>query len=120
MATTTIDRTQTPIWLRVAEFVLAALIYFALARASLYFASLNASATPIWPPTGLAIALLLLRGNTLAPAIIIGAFAANYAVTPSVPTAALIAFGNGQKPSSRHCCCSVGPKANMFSNHQSA
>ncbi len=95
MATTTIDRTQTPIWLRVGELVLAALVYFALARASLYFASLNASATPIWPPTGLAIALLLLRGNALVPAIIVGAFAANYAVTPSIPTAALIAFGNG-------------------------
>ncbi|MEQ1817090.1 MAG: MASE1 domain-containing protein [Terricaulis sp.] len=94
MVTATIDRTETPIWLRVGEIVLAALIYFALARASLYFASLNASATPIWPPTGLAIALLLMRGNMLLPAIIAGAFAANYAVTPNIPTAAIIAVGN--------------------------
>lgn len=95
MATTTLDRTETPIWVRAGEILLAALVYFALARASLYFASLNVSATPIWPPTGLAIALLLVRGNALLPAIIAGAFAANYAVTPSLPTAAIIALGNG-------------------------
>lgn len=94
MVTATIDKTETPVWLRVGEIVLAALIYFALARACLYFASLNASATPIWPPTGLAIALLLMRGNMLLPAILAGAFAANYAVTPNIPTAAIIAIGN--------------------------
>lgn len=94
MTATALDRTKTPVWLRVGEIVLAALIYFALARASLSFASLNASATPIWPPTGLAIALLLMRGNMLLPAIAAGAFAANYAVTPQVTTAAAIAIGN--------------------------
>lgn len=94
MTATALDRTETPIWARALEIILAALIYFALARASLYFASLNASATPIWPPTGLAIALLLLRGNLLLPAIFAGAFAANYAVTPELSTAAMIAAGN--------------------------
>ena len=94
MTAVALDRTETPIWLRVGEIVLAAVVYFALARASLYFASLNASATPIWPPTGLAIALLLVRGNTLLPAILAGAFAANYAVTPQFTTAAAIAIGN--------------------------
>ncbi|MBX3428975.1 MAG: MASE1 domain-containing protein [Hyphomonadaceae bacterium] len=94
MTATALDRSATPVWLRVGEIILAALIYFALARASLYFASLNASATPIWPPTGLAIALLLLRGNMLLPAIAVGAFAANYAITPQISTAAIIAIGN--------------------------
>lgn len=94
MTATALDKTETPVWLRVGEIVLAALIYFALARASLYFASLNASATPIWPPTGVAIALLLMRGNMLAPAILAGAFAANYAVTPQIATAGFISLGN--------------------------
>ncbi len=94
MTATALDRTETPVWLRVGEIALAALVYFALARASLYFASLNASVTPRWPPTGLAIALLLLRGNVLLPAIAIGAFAANYAVTPQIATAGIIAIGN--------------------------
>ena len=94
MTATALDRTETPVWLRVGEIALAALVYFALARASLYFASLNASVTPIWPPTGLAIALLLLRGNVLLPAVAIGAFAANYAITPQIVTAGIIAIGN--------------------------
>ena len=94
MAATALETTERPIWLRVGEIAVAALVYFALARASLYFASLNASATPIWPPTGLAIALLLMRGNWLLPAVAIGAFAANYLVTPSIITAAAISLGN--------------------------
>ncbi|MEZ5956010.1 MAG: MASE1 domain-containing protein [Hyphomonadaceae bacterium] len=94
MATAALDRPETPVWVRVIEIILAALIYVALARASLHFATLNASTTPIWPPTGLAIALLLMRGNINLLAIAIGAFAANYVVTPEIPTAALIATGN--------------------------
>lgn len=94
MATAAIDKTETPIWLRIGEIILAALIYFALARASLHFASLNASATPIWPSAGLAIALLLLRGKWLLPAITTGAFAANFMVTPEIATAGVIAIGN--------------------------
>lgn len=82
------------IWMRVGEFLLAAALYFLLARASLTFASLNLSVSPIWPPTGLAIALVLVRGNTLLPAILVGAFAANYVTTPSAFTAAAIATGN--------------------------
>jgi signal transduction histidine kinase len=80
--------------MRLGEIALAAAAYFALARASLFFASLNASATPIWPPTGLAIALVLVRGNILLPAVLIGALAANFATTPSLLTAGLIAVGN--------------------------
>jgi integral membrane sensor domain MASE1 len=95
MTAVSADRADTPVWLRVGEIVLAGLIYFALARGSLMFASLNASATPIWPPTGLAIALLLVRGNSLLPAIVLGAFAANYMTTPSIATSAAIAIGNG-------------------------
>jgi signal transduction histidine kinase len=95
MTAVSADRAVTPVWLRVGEIVLAGLVYFALARGSLMFASLNASATPIWPPTGLAIALLLLRGNSLLPAIVLGAFAANYMTTPSIATSAAIAIGNG-------------------------
>ncbi len=95
VTTASLDRADTPVWLRVGEIVLAGVIYFALARGSLMFASLNASATPIWPPTGLAIALLLVRGNYHLPAIMLGAFAANFVTTPSILTSAAIAIGNG-------------------------
>ena len=54
----------------------------------------NASATPVWPPTGLAIALMLVRGPTMLTAIFLGAFAANFATTPHVLTFGAIALGN--------------------------
>jgi signal transduction histidine kinase len=83
-----------PLWRRAAETLAATLVYVVLARASLSFASLNASVTPVWPPTGLAIALVLVRGNLMLAAVFAGAFIANFATTPSIPTAAAIAAGN--------------------------
>jgi signal transduction histidine kinase/CheY-like chemotaxis protein len=78
----------------VVELVLIAIGYFALAKASLFFASVNPSATPIWPPTGLAVALVLVRGYRVLPAIFIGAFAANLATAGSMMTSLTIALGN--------------------------
>jgi signal transduction histidine kinase len=95
MVTLTSDgRTTSRLWLRAGEIVLAAICYYALARGSLLFASINASATPIWPPSGLAIALLLVRGNVMLPAVFAGALAANLAATPQLITAGAIACGN--------------------------
>lgn len=48
----------------------------------------------IWPATGLALALLVLRGRRLWPAIVLGAFAANYLGDTPVLTSAGIAAGN--------------------------
>src|SRR5688500_2951533 len=41
--------------------------YFALAKLGLQVASINPSATPIWPPTGFALATLLLCGYKVWP-----------------------------------------------------
>ena len=59
------------------ELAVIGVIYFALAKIGLMLASINPSASPIWPPTGLALAALLLRGYRVWPAILVGAFAAN-------------------------------------------
>ena len=88
------ERVSRPMWRQALGLATAALTYFLLARGSLYFASLNASATPVWAPTGLAIALLLVRGPSMLPAIFVAAFAANFQTTPSLATAGLIAVGN--------------------------
>ncbi len=61
------------------ELVAIAVVYLVVATLSLRFASINPSATPIWPPTGLALGLMLLRGYRIWPAILVGAIAANYA-----------------------------------------
>jgi integral membrane sensor domain MASE1/DNA-binding CsgD family transcriptional regulator len=70
------------------------LAYFTLAYLGLRLASINPSATPIWPPTGLAIAAILLWGNRIAPAIFIGAFLINQLIAGSIVTSLAIASGN--------------------------
>jgi len=69
-------------------------IYFAAARLGLSLASINANVSPIWPPTGLAIAAVVLLGYRIWPAILIGAFLANFFTPVSTPVAVVIAIGN--------------------------
>jgi PAS domain S-box-containing protein len=76
------------------ELLLGALAYFLLAKAGLALASIHPSASPIWPPTGFALGIMLLRGVRLAPAILLGAFAANAITAGSLATAGAIAVGN--------------------------
>ena len=71
-----------------------ALTYFILAKLGLTLASVNPSATPVWPPTGFALAALLIWGYRLSPAILIGAFAANATTAGTLATSAAIAVGN--------------------------
>jgi integral membrane sensor domain MASE1 len=69
-------------------------IYFALAKAGLALASIHPSATPIWPPTGVALAAALLWGYRTWPAIFTAAAIANATTAGSVATAIAIATGN--------------------------
>ncbi len=71
-----------------------AIVYFVSAKSGLELASINQSAGPIWPPSGLALAAVLLGGLRLWPAIFVGAFAANATTAGSLETASVIAFGN--------------------------
>src|SRR5687768_2198511 len=70
------------------------LVYLLAARLGLSLASVHTNVSPVWPPTGVAIASLLLFGRSLWPAIILGAFTANLYTGVSIPTAAGIAVGN--------------------------
>ena len=82
-------------WGRYAVTLLAvALAYFVLAKLGLMLASINPSASPIWPPSGVALAAVLLGGPRLWPAIFIGAFAANAITAGTLTTSAVIALGN--------------------------
>ena len=62
---------------RAIKLIIVAAFYFVLAVASLRFSYHYSNATPIWPPSGFAFAILLLAGTSVAPGIFIGAFAAN-------------------------------------------
>src|SRR5581483_1329896 len=74
--------------------VVVAVAYFLLAKLGLQLASINPSASPIWPPTGLALAAVILGGLRIWPAILAGAFAANSATAGTLETSAAIAIGN--------------------------
>ncbi|WP_213290156.1 MASE1 domain-containing protein [Bradyrhizobium sp. sGM-13] len=69
-------------------------IYFALAKGGLALASIHPNATPIWPPTGVALAAVLLWGYRTWPAIFTAAVIANATTAGSVATAIAIATGN--------------------------
>lgn len=76
------------------DLVAIGAIYFALAKGGLALASIHPSATPIWPPTGVALAAVLLRGYRIWPAIFTAAMVANATTAGSVATSVGIATGN--------------------------
>jgi len=59
------------------ELAIVALIYIGLASTAPLFPALNAIATPLWPPSGVALAIMLLRGDRIWPAVFIGSFSAS-------------------------------------------
>jgi signal transduction histidine kinase/CheY-like chemotaxis protein/integral membrane sensor domain MASE1 len=59
--------------------MLLTLCYALIARASLLLAFAHTNATPVWPPSGIAFAAVLLMGYRAWPAIFVGALAANLA-----------------------------------------
>src|SRR2546421_11880103 len=69
-------------------------VYFGSAKAGLAFAFANQSVTSIWPPTGLALAAVLIWGYRMWPAIAAGAFLANITTAGPVPSVLAIATGN--------------------------
>ena len=54
-----------------------ALAYFATARLGLELAMPGGHVTPVWPPSGIALAVVLLCGRRVWPGIWLGSFAAN-------------------------------------------
>ena len=71
-----------------------AVTYVIVARAGLLFDAESGFATLVWPPTGIAIAVLLIAGRWMWPAILIGAFAANVWTGAPIAVASGIAIGN--------------------------
>src|SRR5881296_2695399 len=71
-----------------------ALVYFLFGKLGLSLAFVNASASAVWPPTGIALAALLLWGRRLWPGVFLGAFLVNITTQGSLLTTLGIATGN--------------------------
>ena len=69
-------------------------LYFVAGKLGLHLAFLHQSASPVWPPAGIALAALLVMGYRMWPAIFIGAFLVNATTAGNPLTSIGIAAGN--------------------------
>jgi two-component system cell cycle sensor histidine kinase/response regulator CckA len=70
------------------------LLYVILGKLGLLLAFVHASATPVWPPSGLALAALLLHGPRLWPGVLFGAFLVNITTAGTLGSTLGITLGN--------------------------
>jgi signal transduction histidine kinase len=70
------------------------LVYFIVGKFGLMLASFHASASPVFPSAGIALAALLVLGYRVWPGIFIGAFLVNATNAGDVATSLAIATGN--------------------------
>ena len=82
-------------YLQTAAFIVVlAVLYFCTGSFGLSLARVHPSASAVWPPSGIALAAILLWGYRLWPGIFLGAFAVNIIAPGSLVTALSIAAGN--------------------------
>src|SRR5215467_13078466 len=77
-----------------AAIILFGIVYGITAKLCLRLAFFAPSASPVWPPAGLALAGLLVLGYRAWPAIFIGAFFVNLTTAGDLLTSLCIATGN--------------------------
>src|SRR6266581_5086150 len=78
----------------IAGLIGIGLTYFVLAKIGLALSLIHPSASTIWPPTGFALAAVVLWGYRAWPAIFLAAMIANATAAGSIGTAISIATGN--------------------------
>src|SRR3954470_14254458 len=81
-------------WLESATHVGIAAGYFLLAQLGFRVATVHPVVASVWPPAGLALAILVLFGLRFWPGIFLGALVANALKGIPVPAAALMGMGN--------------------------
>jgi two-component system cell cycle sensor histidine kinase/response regulator CckA len=79
---------------RAAVLCALTLIYYFAGRYGLSLASLNSNASPVWPPTGLAIGSMVLLGRWTWPSVLVGAFLVNFSNSGDGIASGMIACGN--------------------------
>ncbi|MCI0604132.1 MASE1 domain-containing protein [bacterium] len=76
------------------RILVVAILYFVFARIGLSLSIAATNVSPVWPAAGIALASMLLFGFRIWPAIMLGAFIANYLVGSSLIDSFLISTGN--------------------------
>jgi PAS domain S-box-containing protein len=81
-------------WRYLLTVTLIAATYLVTGKLGLTLAVVAKQVTTVWPPTGIALAALLLFGYRVWPGVALGAFLANFLTDESLLTACGIATGN--------------------------
>jgi PAS domain S-box-containing protein len=79
---------------RIVTFASLVAVYFASGKLGLSLAFVHESATAVWPPSGIALAALLVLGLRVWPALLAGAFLVNITTSGDLPSSIAIAAGN--------------------------
>jgi PAS domain S-box-containing protein len=77
-----------------ARTALLATVYVAAAKAAFALAFVHTSIAPVWPPSGIALAAVLLFGPRAVPGVLLGAFLFNASTPVPLWVSAAIAVGN--------------------------
>jgi integral membrane sensor domain MASE1 len=86
------------------EICATAALYFGSAKLGLLQQLVRGQVTPLWPPSGIAVASLLLRGPRVWPGVALGAFLVNISLGPTLPAVLAIVAGNTLAPV---CSCAL-------------
>jgi diguanylate cyclase (GGDEF)-like protein len=71
-----------------------AVVYYVTATLGLRLAYLHPSASPVWAPSGIALAAFLVWGRRVWPAVFVAAYAVNLSTAGNLVTSGAIAVGN--------------------------
>ncbi len=82
------------VFAQILLILVVSIIYYLAARFGLTLGFKGTNASPVWPPTGIALAAVVLFGFRVWPGIFLGAFLANFATGLNIPISGIIAFGN--------------------------
>jgi len=81
-------------WRYLAAIGLTAAVYFGAGKFGLTLASVHTNVSPVWPPTGLALAAVLMFGIRVWPGVFLGALLVNLTTPIPITAAVVIAIGN--------------------------
>ena len=83
---------------RFGSLILVAATYYLGARLGLNLSLVERNVTPLWPPTGIAVAAFLLLGRSMWPAVALAALAVNLPISQEPLAAVVTALGNTLAP----------------------
>lgn len=82
----------------VGRLALVGVAYYLGARLGLNLSLVEQNVTPLWPPTGIAVAVFLVMGRAMWPGVALAALAVNLPISDGALAAAVTAAGNTVAP----------------------